>query len=295
LSEYHRPALMAELLEYLALRPGMTVVDATVGGGGHAEAVLEKMGGQGKLIGIDRDAEAIAASRERLRRFGAAVTLMQGKFSELESLLDLSGAEKVDRIYFDLGVSSRQFDQAGRGFSFAKDAPLDMRMDQGQGETAAELLKRLSEKELERIFREYGEERFARRVAKEVVRRREKGARLERTRDLAGLLEAVIGRRGQRVHPATRIFQALRIAVNHELEELFKGLGSSLNRLAPSGRMAVISYHSLEDRIVKNFFRDQQREGVLNILTKKPVTPGEDEIRSNPRARSAKLRAAERN
>jgi len=295
LSEYHRPALMAELLEYLALRPGMTVVDATVGGGGHAEAVLEKMGGQGKLIGIDRDAEAIAASRERLRRFGAAVTLMQGKFSELESLLDLSGAEKVDRIYFDLGVSSRQLDQAGRGFSFAKDAPLDMRMDQGQGETAAELLKRLSEKELERIFREYGEERFARRVAKEVVRRREKGARLERTRDLAGLLEAVIGRRGQRVHPATRIFQALRIAVNHELEELFKGLGSSLNRLAPSGRMAVISYHSLEDRIVKNFFRDQQREGVLNILTKKPVTPGEDEIRSNPRARSAKLRAAERN
>lgn len=295
MSEYHRPALMAELLEYLALRPGMTVVDATVGGGGHAEAVLEKMGGQGKLIGIDRDAEAIAASRERLRRFGAAVTLMQGKFSELESLLDLSGAEKVDRIYFDLGVSSRQFDQAGRGFSFAKDAPLDMRMDQGQGETAAELLKRLSEKELERIFREYGEERFARRVAKEVVRRREKGARLERTRDLAGLLEAVIGRRGQRVHPATRIFQALRIAVNHELEELFKGLGSSLNRLAPSGRMAVISYHSLEDRIVKNFFRDQQREGVLNILTKKPVTPGEDEIRSNPRARSAKLRAAERN
>lgn len=295
MSEYHRPALMAELLEYLALRPGMTVVDATVGGGGHAEAVLEKMGGQGKLIGIDRDAEAIAASRERLRRFGAAVTLMQGKFSELESLLDLSGAEKVDRIYFDLGVSSRQLDQAGRGFSFAKDAPLDMRMDQGQGETAAELLKRLSEKELERIFREYGEERFARRVAKEVVRRREKGARLERTRDLAGLLEAVIGRRGQRVHPATRIFQALRIAVNHELEELFKGLGSSLNRLAPSGRMAVISYHSLEDRIVKNFFRDQQREGVLNILTKKPVTPGEDEIRSNPRARSAKLRAAERN
>jgi 16S rRNA (cytosine1402-N4)-methyltransferase len=294
LSEYHRPALSAELLEFLAIEPGMVVVDATVGGGGHAEAVLGKMEGQGKLVGIDRDADAIAAAAGRLKRFGAAVNLIHGKFSELSSLLDSAGVEKADRIYFDLGVSSHQFDEAERGFSFSKDAPLDMRMDRSEGETAADLLETLPEGKLENIFWEYGEERLARRVAKEIVRRRERKMVPGRTRDLAELLEAVIGRRGQRVHPATRIFQALRIAVNHEMEEFFKGLGSSLQRLKPGGRMAAISYHSLEDRMVKNFFRDNQREGTLRVLTKKPVRPGTGEVRSNPRCRSARLRAAER-
>jgi len=280
-------------LDLLAIRPGQVIVDATLGGGGHAEAVLEKMEGRGRLIGIDRDAEAISAARERLARFGGAVTLLHGRFSEMDSLLDEAGAEKVDRVYFDLGVSSHQLEKAERGFSFSKDAPLDMRMDQGEGETAAELLETLDEKELSEIFWKYGEERFGRRVAKAVVRMRETGALPDRTQKLAGLLEAIIGKHGQRVHPATRIFQALRIAVNREMEELEQGLKSALGRLTPGGRMAVISYHSLEDRMVKIFFRTLKAADQVNVLTKKPVAPGEEEIRSNPRSRSAKLRVAE--
>lgn len=294
MSEYHRPALLAELLEVLQPAFGMVIVDGTVGGGGHAEAVLEMVEGRAKLIGMDRDWEALGAASERLERFGDAVTLVHGKFSDLEAILNGAGVEHPELIYFDLGVSSHQLDKAERGFSFLKDAPLDMRMDQREGETAADLLNRLPEKELEDIFRGLGEERFARRVAKEVVRRREQGRSVGRTRELAELLEAALGRKRQRVHPATRIFQALRIAVNHELEELFKGLGSSLKRLSPGGRMAVISYHSLEDRMVKNFFRDNARAGLLKLLTRKPLRPGAEEVGLNPRARSARLRAAER-
>jgi len=293
LSEYHRPVLLAEFLEVLQPGGGMLIVDCTVGGGGHAEAVLEMVEGRAKLIGIDRDWEALGAASERLARFGDAVTLLHGKFSELDSLLNGAGVDKADRIYFDLGVSSHQLDKAERGFSFLKDGPLDMRMDQRDGETAADLINRLSEKELEGIFRAFGEERYARRVAKELVRMRERGRNVGRTRELAEFLEAVIGR-GQRVHPATRIFQALRIAVNDELEELLKGLGSSLKRLSRGGRMAVTSYHSLEDRLVKNFIRDHARAGLLKILTKKPIRPGAGEISQNPRSRSARLRAAER-
>jgi 16S rRNA (cytosine1402-N4)-methyltransferase len=285
--------LLAEFLEVLQPGGGMLIVDCTVGGGGHAEAVLEMVEGRAKLIGIDRDWEALGAASERLARFGDAVTLLHGKFSELDSLLNGAGVDKADRIYFDLGVSSHQLDKAERGFSFLKDGPLDMRMDQRDGETAADLINRLSEKELEGIFRVFGEERYARRVAKELVRMRERGRNVGRTRELAEFLEAVIGR-GQRVHPATRIFQALRIAVNDELEELLKGLGSSLKRLSRGGRMAVTSYHSLEDRLVKNFIRDHARAGLLKILTKKPIRPGAGEISQNPRSRSARLRAAER-
>jgi 16S rRNA (cytosine1402-N4)-methyltransferase len=294
LSDYHKPALVAEFLELLAPGPGQVIVDGTVGGGGHAEAVLTMMEGRGKLIGIDRDQEAINASGQRLAKFGGAVTLVKAKFSELDSALQQAGADKVDRAYFDLGVSSRQLDDPERGFSFMKDGPLDMRMDQSRGETAADLLKKSKQQELERIFWEYGEERFGRRVAKEIVRKREKGVDLGRTRVLAEMLEAVIGRRGQRVHPATRIFQALRIAVNLELEELVKGLQICLEKLSPGGRMLVISYHSLEDRLVKNFYRDNDRLGLLKVLTKKPVRPGEEEVRQNPRSRSARLRAAEK-
>lgn len=294
MSEFHRPVMVAELLEVLAILPGQVVVDATVGGGGHAEAVLEAMEGRGKLIGIDCDLEAIAAARTRLSRFGNAVSLIHGKFSELDTLLDRVRIQKADRIYFDLGVSSHQLEKPERGFSFLRDAPLDMRMDQTRGETAAELLNRLSETELSEIFFRYGEERHGRRVAREIVRRRKKGEDLGRTRVLAKLAEAVVGRRGARVHPATRIFQALRIAVNHELEELLESLGSSLARLASAGRMAVISYHSLEDRMVKNFFREKHAAGALKILTKKPIRPSQEEIKSNIRSRSAKLRGAEK-
>ena len=294
MSDYHKPALVKEFLEYLAPCAGQLIVDATVGGGGHAEAVLDRMDGGVKLIGIDRDQEALEAARQRLARFGEAVVLIKGKFSELESLLEKSGAKNPDRVYFDLGVSSHQLDSAERGFSFRKDGPLDMRMDQSQGRTAAELLKKSKQQELERIFWEYGEERFGRRVAKEIVRKREKGIDLDRTRKLAEMLEAVIGRRGQRVHPATRIFQALRIAVNLEMEELSQGLQACLEHLAPGGRMLVISYHSLEDRLVKNFYRENERAGRLMLLPKKPVRPGPEEVRQNPRSRSARLRAAEK-
>jgi 16S rRNA (cytosine1402-N4)-methyltransferase len=294
LSDYHKPALVREVLEYLAPCAGQLIVDATIGGGGHAEAVLEKMEGRVKLIGIDRDQEALDAARQRLARFGEAVVLIKGKFSELDSLLEKAGAGNPDRVYFDLGVSSHQLDSAERGFSFRNDGPLDMRMDQSQGQTAADLLKKSKQQELERIFWEYGEDRFGRRVAKEIVRKREKGIELDRTRKLAEMLEAVIGRRGQRVHPATRIFQALRIAVNLELEELSKGLHACLEHLVPGGRMLVISYHSLEDRLVKNFYRENDRAGRLRLLSKKPVRPGDEEIRQNPRSRSARLRAAEK-
>jgi len=292
--EYHRPVLVAELISLLELRPGLVMVDATVGGGGHGEAMLEKVGGQARLIGMDRDPEAIRFAGQRLSRFGSAISLIQGKFSELDSILDRAGVGQVDRIYFDLGVSSRQLEKPERGFSFSKDGPLDMRMDPGEGAPLSEVLERLSGKDLERIFREYGEERFSRRVAKAIERKRRQGLKLGRTLELAGLVEAEVGRRGKRVHPATRIFQALRIYVNQEIFELREGLRQAKARLRQGGRIGVISYHSLEDREVKHFFRAGEKAGELGILTKKPVIPGEAELRGNPRSRSAKLRVAER-
>ncbi len=292
--EYHRPVLAAELISLLDPKPGMTIVDATVGGGGHAKAMMESVGGQARLIGIDRDPEAIRFAGERLSGFGPCVRLVRGRFSGLDEILDQEKIEQADRIYFDLGVSSHQLEKAERGFSFSKDGPLDLRMDPEQGEPASAVLEELSEPELAKIFWEYGEERFSRRVARAVERRRRQGLKLERTLELAGLIEAVIGRRGQRVHPATRIFQALRIYVNQELQELKEGLRRAVSRLNSGGRVAVISYHSLEDREVKQFFRALAKAGELGILTKKPVAPSEDELRENPRSRSAKLRVAER-
>jgi len=293
--EFHRPVLVSEFLELMSPGPGMIICDGTIGGGGLAEAIMERVEGQARLIGIDRDADALAFASRRLSRFGSAITLIQGKFSELGRHLEQAGVSKADRIYFDLGVSSYQLDNAERGFSFRLDGPLDMRFDQSSGEPVSQVLQRMSEKELERIFREYGEERFSRRVAREIVRRRKRGLKLERTLELSGLIEEVVPRRGQRVHPATRIFQALRMYVNQELEELREGLKQSLEWLSSGGRVGVFSYESLSDREVKNFFRAREKAGELGIITRKPVVPSMEEMLCNPRSRSAKLRVAERN
>ena len=274
----------------LDVREDGTYVDATVGLGGHATGILARLGVNGKYIGIDRDEEALGHARERLGN--GRVQLLQGSFSGMEDLLARVNIKKVDGVLFDLGVSMLQLKEYRRGFSFLSDEKLDMRMDKGQDLSAWDVVNKYSEPELERILKDYGEEPFARRIARAIAARRKKGA-IDTGAELAGVVAAASGRRGK-THPATKTFQALRIEVNRELDELRKGLASALNLLKAGGRMLVISYHSLEDRIVKNFIRDNAREGLLKILTKKPVGPGIDEIRRNPSSRSSKLRGAEK-
>ena len=273
----------------LDISPGGTYIDATVGLGGHAERMLAKMKG-GRLIGIDRDEAALNAARERLK--DGQVILRQGKFSDLEDLLSGLGVHAVDGVLFDFGVSMMQFKSPGRGFSFSSDEPLDMRMDRRQNLTAGDIVNTYSERELERILEEYGEERFARKIAKTLVALRVKQS-ITTCVELAGIVSTVIRRRGKH-HPATKTFQALRIAVNDEIAEIAKGLAGAIGLLRPGGRLCTIAYHSLEDRTVKNFMRNAQHEGLIRILTKKPLTPSYDEIRSNPSSRSAKLRGAEK-
>jgi len=294
LSEYHIPVLTLELVELLEPGEGMVIVDATIGGGGQASAMLERMKGKGLLIGIDRDPEAISFCRASLISFAPNLKLFNARFSQLDEVLAQAGIEEVDRIYFDLGVSWHQLSQPERGFSFLRDGPLDMRMNPAEGEPAWKLLNQLNEKELEKIFREYGEERYSRRVAKAIVQARKQGKELKRTRQLAELVEKAVRKGKQRVHPATRIFQAIRIYVNQEMEELKLGLEKAFNYLRAGGRIAVISYHSLEDRLVKNFFKEREKAGELRILTKKPIIPSPEEKKQNPKSRSARLRAGEK-
>jgi 16S rRNA (cytosine1402-N4)-methyltransferase len=256
-------------------------VDCTLGGGGHAEAILEGTAPDGLLFGIDRDGEAVRRAGERLERYGTRVRLLHDGFKNLGVLLRTQGVQGVDGILMDLGVSTLQLMDSERGFSFQKDGPLDMRMDQRSSLTAAALVNSLSEPQLLQILFEYGEERWARRITRAIVRERQK-APVTRTLQLADLIRRAVPRlgRGQRIHPATRTFQALRIAVNQELDQLGAGLSDAVSLLNGGARLCVISFHSLEDRIVKRTF--------------KPVVPGPDEIRMNPRARSAKLRGVER-
>jgi 16S rRNA (cytosine1402-N4)-methyltransferase len=243
------------------------------------------------VVGIDRDPEAIRRSRSRLSRWGERVVLKEGSFSDLVEMTADLGTGKFAGALFDLGTSRAQIEEARRGFSFSRDGPLDMRMDPSLGVTAADLINGLTRHELITLFKKLGEERRARRLADAVVRRRRLKP-IRRTRELAALIEETVGRRRQgAIHPATRVFQALRIAVNSELEELAAALPQAAEALEEGGRLVVISFHSLEDRMVKNFFKNSQ---VLTVLTKKPVRPGAEEIEMNPRSRSAKLRAAER-
>jgi 16S rRNA (cytosine1402-N4)-methyltransferase len=297
--------LLAEAVAALAVRPDGLYVDGTFGRGGHSRAILERLGPTGRLIALDRDPTAIAAGKLVA---DARFTLVHAAFSRLAEVLDAQDVTQVDGILLDVGVSSPQLDDPARGMSFRFDAPLDMRMDTTQGETAADFLARAEQREIEEVIREYGEERFAHALAKALVTARQQ-QRISSTGQLAALVAAVVRTREPGQHPATRTFQALRIHVNRELEELSLTLPQALGRLNPGGRLAVISFHSLEDRIVKRFMRDaatppQPPRGVpvraadlpapLVRLVGKPVRAGAAEVAANPRARSAVMRVAER-
>lgn len=311
-SDYHRPVLLEESLASLALRPGSRVVDGTVGGGGHAEAILRATSPNGSLIGLDVDEEALAACAARLAPFGDRVHLERASFRELGRVLGALGVARVDAVLLDLGVSSRQLDAPDRGFRFAEESAdvtaLDMRMDARNPRSAAQLLAEASPAQLERWFRDYGELPGARRLAEAIVEAR-RSAPLRTVRDLLAVVARARVGGGRRHHPATLVFQALRIAVNDELAALEEGLDAAIDALAPGGRLAVISYHSLEDRIVKERLRAEARGCVcpprqpvctcgraprLRLLARRALRPSDEEVRRNPRARSARLRAAER-
>jgi 16S rRNA (cytosine1402-N4)-methyltransferase len=306
----HRPVLLRETIELLAAERGGLFVDCTVGLGGHSEAILETSR-DAQVLGIDRDDEALELARKRLARFGSRFRAVHDDFRNITRVLAIAEVDQARGILADLGISSLQLDSPSRGFSFRHDAPLDMRMDASTGvETAAELLGRLSEVEIAQIIFEYGEERRSRRIARWIVEKREQGTPVETTRELASLVERAVGfGKQRRIHPATRTFQALRIAVNSELENLDRFVTDAVDLLEPEGRLAVISFHSLEDRIIKRTFTNlsgrcqcpprlpqcmcgaQKR---VEILTRRPVVAGEDEIDLNPRARSAKLRVCKK-
>lgn len=287
----HRTVLLAETVALLGIRPDTRVlVDATVGGGGHAVAMLEAAGPDARLLAVDRDPRALEAARARLAPFAPRVTFVHGAFGALPEHLETAGLGPVDALVADLGVSSPQLDDPTRGLSFSGEGPLDMRMDPTTGPTARALLDDLDDAALEEILRGYGEERRARAVARSILRARDAGE-LETTGDLRRAVVRVLGPKRGRIDPATRTFQALRLAVNRELDQLDALLAALPGVLAPDGVAAIISFHSLEDRRVKWAFRESD---ALFPLTKKPVTAGDDEARDNPRARSAKLRAARR-
>jgi len=300
----HRPVLLAEAIEALRVRPDGTYVDATFGRGGHARAVLARLGPRGRVIALDRDPDAVVAAATL---DDPRLTMRHAPFSRLTQVLSEAGIARVDGALFDLGVSSPQLERAERGFSFRSDAPLDMRMDPTQGETAAEWLARASEAELRGVIKNYGEERFAGPIAKAIVAARARGG-IRTTLELARVVAAAVRTRERGQDPATRTFQAVRIHVNQELAELSLALPQALERLAPGGRLAVISFHSLEDRIVKRFFRGEARPQLPERLpvkaTEMPqprlklvgraVRPSAREANANPRARSALLRVAEK-
>jgi 16S rRNA (cytosine1402-N4)-methyltransferase len=304
----HRAVLANEVMSWLAPRRGGVYVDGTVGGGGHAGAIAEAIGSEGRLLALDQDPEALVRARAVLGQWEERCTLVQSSFADMDRVAAANGVAKVDGVLLDIGISSNQLDDPERGFSFMREGPLDMRMNRGGVPTAADLLNTLPESGLADILRRYGEEPRARAIARRVVRERSQSPFVS-TVQLADLVMQVYGGRRGRIHPATQTFQALRIAVNGELDALEKGLEAGLGLLAPGGRMVVISFHSLEDRIVKHFFLEHQgrweslpeggRKWVgltpqVEVLTRRPVMASDEECQTNPRARSAKLRAAER-
>ena len=310
----HISVLLNETVESLNIRPDGIYVDGTLGGGGHAYHVAERLTGGGRLIGIDQDADAIAAATERLKPFADRVSIVRDNYVNIKSVLSglgITEEEKaVDGIYLDLGVSSWQLDNAERGFSYMEDAPLDMRMDRRQSQTAADLVNTATEQELFRIIRDYGEDRFAKNIAKHIVQARERKP-VETTKELADIIRGAIPMKVQVTggHPAMRTFQAIRIALNEELTVLENSIDTMIRLLKPGGRLSIITFHSLEDRIVKNGFRRNEspcicppgfpvcvcgRESLGTVITKKPILPTEEEIRENSRSHSAKLRVFER-
>jgi 16S rRNA (cytosine1402-N4)-methyltransferase len=310
MDDFHTPVMVEEVIHFLQPQAGQTFIDCTIGGGGHAKAILEKIVPNGKLLGIDRDAEALRFAAEYLKPYSENLILEKGDFANLKAIASKLGLTEVNGVFFDLGVSSHQLGVAERGFSFQQNAPLDMRMDVSQPVTARELVNSLSEHHLAQMLYEYGNERWAKRIARSIVERRTTRP-IETTFDLVeAVLSAVPARtvRG-RMHPATRTFLALRIAVNREIESLRAGLEAAVDLLAQGGRLCVLAYHSGEDRVVKEVFARCTGKcvcpptfpvctcgarNVIKVLTKRPVTPSEEEVRKNPRARSARLRAAEK-
>lgn len=303
-SDYHTPVLLSEVLQYMAPVKGKVLVDGTLGGGGHTEAMLNA---GAHVIGIDQDEQALHHAKARLVPFEDRFTSLQGNFSDMPALLNEAGYDQVDGILVDIGVSSWQLDEADRGFSFGKDGPLDMRMDRGSGQTAADLVNYASEEELRTIFFEYGEERASRKIASRIVEHRETKLFVT-TLDLADFISSIIPR-GGKSHPATRIFQALRIAVNDELGVLKELLIRASSMLRPGGRLGVITFHSLEDRIVKQFFKHASQPEIdrkewsearpnpdycYKLLTRRPITASDEELKINRRSRSAKLRVVEK-
>ena len=289
----HFPVLLEETVNLLSREGEAVYVDATIGLGGHSYELLRR-NPKAYLIGIDKDPNALEVAERRLKEFEGRFSLYQADYRDIDEVLKAEGVEAVDGILMDLGVSMLQLKTPERGFSFMEEAPLDMRMDPRQRLTAYDVVNRYSERELARIIREYGEERFAPRIARAIVQYRRKKP-IETTRELAEIVERAVPKGFyRRIHPATKTFQAIRIEVNKELEHLKEALLKIPNLLKVGGRVAVISFHSLEDRIVKHTFRHFEKEGLLKVLTKKPITPSEEEIRKNPPSRSAKLRAAER-
>jgi 16S rRNA (cytosine1402-N4)-methyltransferase len=305
----HIPVLLHEVIEYLRCEKDKAYLDCTLGAGGHAEAIAQISGAGGKIVGIDRDEQALALARRRLSVFGDCITFIQGNFAEVDKLLSHSSVQMFDGILADLGFSSVQIDDGGRGFSFMRDGILDMRMDRTQSLTAGTIINQWSEDELGRIIRDYGEERWWKRISHAIVAARIRKP-VETTAELRGIIETAVPHKARKrgIHPATRVFQSIRIAVNEELDSLEKALPALLERLKEGARLAVISYHSLEDRIVKQFFlRNAKgcicppeipvcrcgRKPTLKIVTRKVITPTQEEIEKNPRARSAKMRVCE--
>ncbi|MFT3891982.1 MAG: 16S rRNA (cytosine(1402)-N(4))-methyltransferase RsmH [Anaerolineales bacterium] len=301
----HLPVLYKEIIHALHPQSGGRYVDGTLGAGGHARGIVEASAPDGQLLGLDVDPQALAIARKTLAPYEQRVHLAQASYTSLSKQLQQLGWETVDGIVLDLGASSMQFDTPERGFSFMQDAPLDMRFGPFAPQTAADLVNKLTERELADLIYQYGEERDSRKIARAIVNKRP----LHTTRELVAAIESVSPRRGDRVHPATRTFQALRIAVNEELASIESVLPQAVSALGVGGRLAVISFHSLEDRIVKDFFREQskalknqpyeriyevEREAVVKEVNRKPILPSEEEIKENPRARSAKLRIVEK-
>ena len=306
----HKSVLLYETVDSLNIRPDGIYVDGTLGGGGHAYEVCKRLGEHGRLIGIDQDADAIAAASARLSEFQDKVTVVRSNYENIASVLHDLGIEKVDGIYLDLGVSSYQLDTASRGFTYREDAPLDMRMDQRNPQTAADIVNNYSEMELYRIIRDYGEDRFAKNIAKHIVRQRQEKP-YETTGELIETIKAAIPAkiRATGGHPAKRTFQAIRIELNHELDVLNRSIDTMIDLLNPGGRLSIITFHSLEDRIVKKRFRDNEnpcigppefpvcmcgRKSKGTVITRKPVVPGEEELEYNKRSKSSKLRVFER-
>lgn len=306
----HKSVLLHETVESLNIRPDGIYVDGTLGGGGHAFEVAGRLGAGGRLLGIDQDAAAIEAAKERLKSYGDRVIVVRSNYEKIKEVLEEQRIEKVDGIYLDLGVSSYQLDTADRGFSYREDAPLDMRMDQRGKETARDIVNTYEEWELYRVIRNYGEDRFAKNIAKHIVRARQEKP-IETTGELIDVIKAAIPAKVRAVggHPAKRTFQAIRIELNHELEVLEHSIDLMIDLLTPGGRLSIITFHSLEDRIVKNRFRTNEKPCICppdfpvcvcgrtskgRVITRKPILPGEKELEENSRAKSAKLRVFEK-